>query len=58
MFSAPQCHSQDRVIPKTVSFPKTASFREPLPLPVGEQFQYRGGGLFDRSSRDVELRPI
>jgi hypothetical protein len=31
---------------------------KPLPLPVGEQFQYRGSGFLDRSPRDVEQRPI
>src|SRR5260370_6737911 len=42
----------------TDSFPKLISFRQPLALPVGEQFQDGGGGLLDRSPRHVELRPI
>ena len=39
-------------------FRARASFRKPLPLPVGEQFQHRRGGFLDRSPRDVEQRPI
>src|SRR5207253_884693 len=34
-----------------------ASFRKPLPLPVGEQFQNRGCGFLDRPPRHVELHP-
>src|SRR5882672_6290853 len=34
------------------------SFREPLPLAVGVEFQDRGGGFLDRSPRHVKLRPI
>src|SRR6202022_734413 len=37
---------------------KAASFRKPLPLSVGEQFQHGGGGLLDRSPGHVKLRPI
>src|SRR5438046_256885 len=36
----------------------TASFHQPLPLSVGEEFQNGGRGFLDRSTGDIELRPI
>src|SRR5215475_9133524 len=33
-------------------------FRKPVPLPIGVEFQYRRGGLFDRAPGHVELRPV
>ena len=35
-----------------------ASFRKPLPLPVGKQFHDRRRGFLDRAPRDIEQRPI
>src|SRR5206468_10446743 len=42
--------------PRQMVIAKT-SFREPLPLPIGEQFQHGRGGFLDRAARHVELRP-
>src|SRR3981081_733939 len=45
-------------VPRHRLIPKAASFRKPLPLPVGEQLQHGRGSFLDRSPCHVELCPI
>ncbi len=48
---------QDQRIVVRARWSSHASFRKPLPLPIGEQFHDGRRGFLDRAARHVELRP-